>query len=145
MNNHLPLNKQLCFALYETTNEFIRLYSQVLKSFGLTYPQYLVLLCLWEQDGISMKELGIKLNMGIGTLNPIVSRMMQNQWMIKKRSDKDERMVFIHLLEKAHTEKNNIMNRISSRIEECGLDIEEYDALMKYVSGLNSKLKKSNQ
>ena len=145
MNNHLPLNKQLCFALYETTNEFIRLYSQVLKSFGLTYPQYLVLLCLWEQDGISMKELGIKLNMGIGTLNPIVSRMMQSQWLIKKRSDKDERMVFIHLLEKAHTEKNNIMNRISSRIEECGLDIEEYEALMKYVSGLNSKLKKSNQ
>ena len=143
MNNHLPLNKQLCFALYETTNDFIRLYSQVLKSFGLTYPQYLVLLCLWEQDGIPMKELGNKLNMGIGTLNPIVNRMMQNQWLVKKRSDKDERMVIIHLLEKAQTEKNNIINNISSRIEECGLDIEEYEALMKHVSSLNSKLKKS--
>ena len=141
MKNHLTLNKQLCFALYETANEFTRLYSHVLKQFGLTYPQYLVLLCLWEQDGIPMKELGQKLNMGIGTLNPIISRMQQNGWLVKERSSNDERIVLISLQEKANMEKENIINHIAAKIEECGLELEEYETLMKYVSILNMKLK----
>ena len=141
MDNHLTLNKQLCFALYETTNEFTRLYSHTLKPFGLTYPQYLVLLCLWEQDGIPMKELGKKLNMGIGTLNPIISRLQQNEWLIKERSNNDERIVLISLQQKAHEEKEKIFNHITAKIEECGLEIEEYKVLMKYVSKLNTKLK----
>ena len=106
MEKDATLNKQLCFALYETTNEFTRLYSHVLKPFGLTYPQYLVLLSLWEQDQVSMKELGQKLNMGTGTLNPIISRMQQSGWLIKERSKTDERMMLISLQDKAYKQKN---------------------------------------
>lgn len=141
MENVHALNNQLCFALYETANEFTRLYSHVLKPFGLTYPQYLVLVCLWEKDCIPMKELGKKLNMGIGTLNPIISRMQQNEWLIKERSRNDERIVLISLHEKAHKKKEDIIHHIAAKIEECGLDIEEYEVLMKYVSILNTKLK----
>lgn len=135
------LNNQLCFALYETANEFTRLYSQVLKPFGLTYPQYLVLVCLWEKDGIPMKELVQKLNMGIGTLNPIISRMHRNEWVVRERSWNDERIVLISLYGKAIKKKENIINGIATKFEECGLDIEEYEALMKYVSKLDTKLK----
>ena len=141
MEKDATLNKQLCFALYETTNEFTRLYSHVLKPFGLTYPQYLVLLSLWEQDHVSMKELGQKLNMGTGTLNPIISRMQQSGWLIKERSKTDERMMLISLQDKAYKQKNTIIDSIKSKIEECGLDIEEYQALMEYVNKLNAKLK----
>ncbi|QFK71406.1 MarR family transcriptional regulator [Pradoshia sp. D12] len=141
MEKDVALNKQLCFVLYETTNEFTRLYSNVLKPFGLTYPQYLVLLSLWEQDQVPMKELGQKLNMGTGTLNPIISRMQQSGWLIKERSKTDERMMLISLQEKAYKQKNNIIDSIKSKIEECGLEIEEYQALMEYVNKLNAKLK----
>ncbi|OCA86826.1 MarR family winged helix-turn-helix transcriptional regulator [Bacillus sp. FJAT-27986] len=141
MEKEVTLNKQLCFALHETTNEFTRLYSNVLKPFGLTYPQYLVLLSLWEQDQVPMKELGQKLNMGTGTLNPIISRMQHSGWLIKERSKTDERMMLISLQEKAYKQKNNIIDSIKSKIEECGLEIEEYQALMEYVNKLNAKLK----
>lgn len=141
MEKDVTLNKQLCFALYETTNEFTRLYSNILKPLGLTYPQYLVLLSLWEQDQVPMKELGHKLNMGTGTLNPIISRMQQSGWLIKERSKTDERMMLISLQEKAYKQKNNIIDTITSKIEECGLEIEEYQALMKYINKLNAKLK----
>ncbi len=141
MEKDVALNKQLCFVLYETTNEFTRLYSNVLKPFGLTYPQYLVLLSLWEQDQVPMKELGQKLNMGTGTLNPIISRMQQSGWLTKERSKTDERMMLISLQEKAYKQKNTIIDSIKSKIEECGLEIEEYHALMEYVNKLNAKLK----
>ena len=141
MENHLILTKQLCFTLYETANEFTRLYSHVLKPFGLTYPQYLVLLCLWEQDDIPMKELGQKLNMGIGTLNPIISRMQKNEWLLKKRSTNDERIVLVCLLEKAHQNKEDIIKKIAAKIEECGLEEMEYEIMMTYVKKLNAKLK----
>jgi MarR family transcriptional regulator len=141
MENIHTLNNQLCFALYETTNEFTRLYSQILKPFGLTYPQYLVLLSLWEQDQVPMKELGQKLNMGTGTLNPIISRMIQSGWLVKERSKADERIMLVSLREKAYKQKNTIIHSIKSKIEECGLNIEEYQVLMDYVCKLNTKLK----
>ena len=128
MENHLILNKQLCFALHDTTNEFTRVYSHVLKPFGLTYPQYLILLCLWEQDGIPMKELGQKLNMGIGTLNPIITRMQNNEWLLKTRSTNDERIVLVTLQEKAHQKKEEIIqNKKNGRAEEK--KSREYPAL----------------
>jgi len=71
MKDFLTLDKQLCFSVYETEGEFTKLYSSVLKPFGLTYPQYLVLLAIWERDGITMKELGEQLSLGTGTLTPI--------------------------------------------------------------------------
>ena len=76
----MTLEKQLCFAIYETSSEFTKLYSSVLHPFGLTYPQYLVLLALWEKDGITLKELGNKLNLGTGTLTPMINRMITNEW-----------------------------------------------------------------
>jgi hypothetical protein len=62
VENFLSLEKQLCFAVYETASEFNKLYTNVLQPFGLTYPQYLMLLALWEKDGVTVKELGKRVN-----------------------------------------------------------------------------------
>ena len=73
----LQLDSQLCFALYAASNAMTRLYRDKLEPLGLTYPQYLVLLVLWEQDGIAVKDIGQRLHLDSGTLTPMLKRMEQ--------------------------------------------------------------------
>ena len=140
MKDFLTLDKQLCFAVYETAGEFTKLYTSVLKPFGLTYPQYLVLLALWERDGVTMKELGEQLSLGTGTLTPMISRMQENGWLRKERSTEDERKVFVTLQEKAHQQQHNITQRIAEEIQLCQISLTEYDELMERLRGLRVKL-----
>lgn len=137
----MTLKKQLCFAVYETAGEFNKLYSSVLHPFGLTYPQYLVLLALWEQDGVTLKELGEKLNLGTGTLTPMVSRMEANNWVRKERSKEDERKVYIYLQEKAVEEKHTITSKVSDVIQSCQIELEEYNQLMQQLNALQKKMR----
>lgn len=137
----MTLKKQLCFAVYETAGEFNKLYSSVLHPFGLTYPQYLVLLALWEQDGVTLKELGDKLNLGTGTLTPMVSRMEANNWVRKERSKEDERKVYIYLQEKAVEEKHTITSKVSDVIQSCQIELEEYNQLMQQLNALQKKMR----
>lgn len=137
----MTLKKQLCFAVYETAGEFNKLYSSVLQPFGLTYPQYLVLLALWEQDGVTLKELGEKLNLGTGTLTPMVSRMEANNWVRKERSKEDERKVYIYLQEKAVEEKHTITSKVSDVIQSCQIELEEYNQLMQQLNALQKKMR----
>jgi DNA-binding MarR family transcriptional regulator len=141
MEDFMTLKKQLCFALYETAGEFNKLYSSVLQPFGLTYPQYLVLLALWEKDGVTVKELGEKLNLGTGTLTPMVARMEANEWLRKERSKADERKVFIYLEEKARAEKLTITSKVAEVIQSCQIELEEYEQLMKQLNTLQNKIK----
>ncbi|TDL66146.1 MarR family transcriptional regulator [Rhodococcus qingshengii] len=141
MEDFMTLKKQLCFAVYETAGEFNKLYSSVLQPFGLTYPQYLVLLALWEKDGVTVKELGEKLNLGTGTLTPMVSRMEANNWLRKERSKADERKVFIYLEEKARAEKLTITSKVAEVIQSCQIELEEYEQLMKQLNNLQNKIK----
>ncbi|MEH7505582.1 MarR family transcriptional regulator [Neobacillus drentensis] len=141
MEDFMLLKNQLCFAVYETASEFNKLYSSALQPYGLTYPQYLVLLALWEQDGVTVKELGGKLNHGTGTLTPMLTRMEANGWLRKERSKSDERRVFIHLQKKAHEEKQAITKTVSEEIKSCNIEFEEYKQLMVRLNQLHSKLK----
>jgi MarR family transcriptional regulator, organic hydroperoxide resistance regulator len=141
MEDFMTLKKQLCFAVYETAGEFNKLYSSVLQPFGLTYPQYLVLLALWEKDGVTVKELGVKLNLGTGTLTPMVARMEANEWLRKERSKADERKVFIYLEEKARAEKLTITSKVAEVIQSCQIELEEYEQLMKQLNTLQNKIK----
>ncbi|MFP7299677.1 MarR family winged helix-turn-helix transcriptional regulator [Neobacillus niacini] len=141
MEDFMTLNKQLCFAIYETAGEFTKLYTSVLQPFGLTYPQYLVLLALWENDGVTVKELGEKLNLGTGTLTPMASRMEANGWLRKERSKEDERKVFIYLEDKARIEKADITSKVAEVIQSCQIELEEYEQLMKQLHTLQDKIK----
>ena len=141
MNDFLTLDKQLCFAVYETAGEFNKLYSSALLDFGLTYPQYLVLLSLWEKDGVTVKELGETVGLGTGTLTPMVARMEANGWLRKERSKEDERKVYIHLQNKAIEQKQPITDKIAEAVMACRIEYEEYESLLRLLHRLNGKIR----
>ncbi|MBT2663293.1 MarR family transcriptional regulator [Bacillus sp. ISL-45] len=145
MNDFLTLENQLCFAVYDAGSQFTKLYTKALDSFGLTYPQYLALLALWEKDGLTLKELGDRLNLGTGTLTPMVKRMESNRWLKRERSIQDERKVSITLLPKAVEQKEKIVQKIAAELKLCNIEYEEYEQLMKQLSVLREKLKTYNR
>ena len=93
----LHLDDQLCFALYHASRALTRAYAPLLEPLGLTYPQYLVLLVLWERDGVTVKELGERLALDSGTLTPLLKRLAHQGLVSRKRGEDDERVVHIHL------------------------------------------------
>ena len=93
----LRLDTQLCFALYATSLAMTKLYKPLLAPLGLTYPQYLVMLVLWERDDHTVQELGELLQLDSGTLTPLLKRMEAAGLVHRQRSSEDERSVHIHL------------------------------------------------
>ncbi|CAN7220836.1 MarR family transcriptional regulator [Peribacillus frigoritolerans] len=94
------LEDQLCFLLYASSREMTKKYKPLLDKLEVTYPQYLVLLLLWEQDKLTVKKLGELLALDSGTLTPMLKRMEQNGLIVRERSTEDERSVMIKLTEK---------------------------------------------
>lgn len=92
MNKTLPLEDQLCFALYSASNAVVRLYRPLLQPLDLTYPQYVVLLALWQQDDISLGELGRKTLFDSGTLTPLVKKLEHKGWLKRIPTAQDERV-----------------------------------------------------
>jgi DNA-binding MarR family transcriptional regulator len=99
-------------------------------------------MALWENDGVTVKELGERLNLGTGTLTPMIMRMEANGWLRKLRSKEDERKVYIHLQKKANEEKQAITKKVSKEILSCNIELEEYEQLMQQLNHLHMKLKK---
>ena len=95
----LLLDNQLCFAIYSAGLAFNRLYKPLLDAMGLTYPQYLVMLSLWERDGQSVGELGEHLFLESSTLTPLLKRLEAAGYVSRRRNPEDERQVRIHLTE----------------------------------------------
>ncbi|WP_242583223.1 MarR family winged helix-turn-helix transcriptional regulator [Hymenobacter telluris] len=97
-NNMLKLDNQLCFPLYAVSRMLTKAYQPYLLALDLTYPQYLVFLLLWEQESLTVKQIGEKLLLDSGTLTPLLKRMEQKQWVSRQRDPHDERSVVIGLL-----------------------------------------------
>jgi DNA-binding MarR family transcriptional regulator len=93
----LQLDNQLCFALYSASLAMTKLYKPLLEELGLTYPQYLVMLVLWEGDGLMVSELGQRLSLDSGTLTPLLKRLEASGLISRLRDVQDERRVHIHL------------------------------------------------
>ena len=96
-NQWLKLDHQLCFALYAASLAMTKLYKPLLEPLGLTYPQYLVLLVLWEQDGITVSQLGQRLALDSGTLTPLLKRIEAAGLLGRLRDRADERRVVLQL------------------------------------------------
>jgi DNA-binding MarR family transcriptional regulator len=112
----LLLGNQLCFAIYSTAHAFNRAYRPLLDQLGLTYPQYLVMLVLWERDGVPVKDISERLFLDSGTLTPLLKRLETAQLIKRTRSTTDERQVLIALTsrglalrEKARTVPQSIL------------------------------------
>lgn len=93
----LLLDNQLCFALYSASLAMTKLYKPLLDELGLTYPQYLVMLVLWEGDGLMVSELGQRLSLDSGTLTPLLKRLEAFGLISRLRDVSDERRVHVHL------------------------------------------------
>ena len=93
----LALDYQLCFALYAASLAMTKAYKPLLAPLGITYPQYLVLLVLWEGDGITVSQLGDRLTLDSGTLTPLLKRLDAQGLLQRQRDAADERRVLLHL------------------------------------------------
>jgi DNA-binding MarR family transcriptional regulator len=93
----LVLARQLCFALYSASRAVTRAYGPLLEPLGITYPQYVVFLALWERDGQPVHELGTCLGLDSGTLTPLLKRLEQRKLVERRRDRDDERVVKIFL------------------------------------------------
>ncbi len=125
------LEDQLCFLLYASSREMTKKYKPLLDKLEVTYPQYLVLLLLWEQDTLTVKKLGELLALDSGTLTPMLKRMEQNGLIVRERSTEDERSVMIKLTEKGlglQEEACFIPDRISAMSGEDKKVVEDLKA-----------------
>ncbi len=93
----LALDKQLCFALYSASLAMTKVYKPLLAPLGLTYPQYLVMLALWEEDAQTVSQLGDKLALDSGTLTPLLKRLEAQGQLSRERDAEDERRVIVRL------------------------------------------------
>ncbi|WP_280638190.1 MarR family transcriptional regulator [Hymenobacter sp. 5317J-9] len=96
-NPLLRLDNQLCFSVYALSRLITKAYQPLLESLDVTYPQYLVLLLLWEHEELRVKQLGEKLLLDSGTLTPLLKRMEQGGWLARRRDARDERSVVVAL------------------------------------------------
>jgi MarR family transcriptional regulator, organic hydroperoxide resistance regulator len=136
----LLLDNQLCFALYSTSLAMTRVYKPLLDELGLTYPQYLAMLVLWEKDGLMVSELGERLYLDSGTLTPLLKRLESSGLVARIRAVEDERRVHITL-----TAAGRKLNTKAAKIPGCILSathcsIPELMALTQQVQSLRSRL-----
>ena len=136
----LQLDHQLCFALYSASLAMTKLYKPMLDEMGLTYPQYLTLLVLWERDGVTVSELGERLHLDSGTLTPLLKRLETAELVTRLRDVQDERRVLIRL-----TAAGRKLKARAARIPGCVLqatqcDVSEVMALTQQVQTLRDRL-----
>ena len=125
----IRLDDQLCFALHAASRTMTAAYREPLARLGLTYPQYLVLMALWEDDGLTVSALGWRLKLDSGTLSPLVKRLEARGLVERRASADDERRVHVHLTEAGHRlsdEAEDVARCISEAID---IDGEEFLAL----------------
>ena len=114
----LKLENQLCFPLYACSRSIINLYTPFLKPLGLTYTQYIVFLVLWEQDGITVGELGAKLHLDNGTITPLLKKMQDKGYVTRERSKSDERVVIVSLTDEGRALREEAV-KIPASIGQC--------------------------
>ena len=136
----LRLDNQVCFALYSASLAMTKLYKPLLDRIGLTYPQYLVLLVLWEQDGVTVSELGERLFLDSGTLTPLLKRLEAQGQIARLRDVQDERRVRITL-----TAEGRALRDQAEAIPQCVLQssqcsIAELTALTAELKQLRDRL-----
>ena len=134
----LKLSDQLCFALYSTSLAMTKVYKPLLAKLGVTYPQYLVLLVLWENDGLVVSTIGERLYLDSGTLTPLLKRLEAGGLIIRQRDAADERRVRIHL-----TAAGSAMKAEAAIIPGCIAAYSQRD--IHDLFSLNQEIKKFRQ
>lgn len=136
----LRLDHQLCFALYSASLAMTKLYKPLLDELGLTYPQYLALLVLWEQDGVTVSDLGERLYLDSGTLTPLLKRMEAAGLVSRLRDAADERRVLIRLTAGGRQLKARALRIPGCVLQAAQCDVAEAMALTSQIQTLRNRL-----
>jgi DNA-binding MarR family transcriptional regulator len=134
------LDNQLCFALYSASLAMTKLYKPLLDGLTLTYPQYLVMLVLWESDGVSVSTLGERLSLDSGTLTPLLKRMEAADWLTRQRSSADERRVHVWLSPAGRQLQARAAHVPGCVVARSGLTLGEVVALTRQIQTLRSAM-----
>lgn len=136
----LLLDNQLCFALYSTSLAMTKLYKPLLDELGLTYPQYLAMLVLWEKDSLTVSELGERLFLDSGTLTPLLKRLETSGLVSRLRDAEDERRVHITLTAAGRKLKSRAASIPGCILSAAQCAIPELVALTQQVQALRQRL-----
>jgi MarR family transcriptional regulator, organic hydroperoxide resistance regulator len=140
----LALDHQLCFAVYSASLAMTKLYKPLLEPLGLTYPQYLVMLVLWEGDGITVSQLGERLSLDSGTLTPLLKRLESAGLLQRLRDTTDERRVLLQLSTAGRKLKARAVRVPQAVACATGCPIDELGALVARLKQLRTNLNQFN-
>ncbi|MCG9751465.1 MarR family transcriptional regulator [Vibrio brasiliensis] len=136
----LLLDNQVCFPLYSASNAVIRTYRPLLDKLELTYSQYLVMMVLWQNDGVSVKDVGNRLHLDSGTLTPLLKRLESKGFVVRGRSEQDERVRVLKLTEAGADLKQQALQVPAEMKCKIQLDLDELLLLKKLCEKVVKKL-----
>ncbi len=135
------LDEQICFALYSASRALTARYRTLLEPLGLTYPQYLVLLALWESGATSVSGLGARMHLDSGTLSPLLRRLEASGLITRTRLATDERSVLVELTEQGDAMRSGVAHIPASICEATGLEVPELVALQAQISAIAARVR----
>ncbi|MCG7531082.1 MarR family transcriptional regulator [Psychrobium sp. MM17-31] len=136
----LSLDNQFCFALYASSLAMTQLYKKFLEPIGITYPQYTVLLILWEQDGVSLKAIAERLGQKSGSLTPVLKRM-ESEGLIKRvRGIENDRSLSVQLTEQGKALKSKASDISDCVVETSGLPLEEIKSIIDKLAHIRANI-----
>ena len=137
------LQRQVCFSLYSASRAATALYRPMLEELNLTYPQFLVMTLLWEQDGQSVSDLGQALELDSGTLSPLLKRLEAAELLDRRRAAEDERRVRVYLTDSGRAleqKSRDLPDRVAAS---AGLEPEELRSLRETLAKMNAALRQA--
>jgi len=144
----LKLENQLCFPVYAASRLITREYQPLLDKLSITYPQYLVLMVLWENNHLPVNDIAKKLVLNTNTITPLLKRMEQQGLIKRERSEKDERKVIVHLSKQGvalQEEAAQIPEELAKRLSDSNLKLVDLAKLKESLNLLISFLKSQNE
>lgn len=130
----------MCFAVYSTNLAYSRVYKPVLEQLGLTYPQYVTIICLWEEDGQTVKALSEKLFLEPSTMTPMLKRLEAMGYVNRERDSEDERSVLVSLTDAGRELREKAFDYREVTAKAAGLAPEEFRVLQKAIVNLRTNL-----
>ena len=146
MHEELRLDNQICFRLYAAARLVTQAYTPLLNTMGITYPQYLVLMVLWEKDSQPVNDIAHRLLLETNTITPLLQRMEKLGIVVRKKGEQDKRQQIVSLTEKGRRMEDEAYNSIPAGMQEelksCPLKFEDYKNLAKELDSIIEALRK---
>lgn len=146
MHEELLLGNQICFRLYTATRLMTQAYTPILTRLGITYPQYLVLMVLWEKDNLLVSDISNRLLLETNTITPLLQRMEKLGLIKRKKGERDKRQQIVSLTSKGKRLEEKAYSKIpagmSEKLSECPLKLKEYQRMAQELDSIIETLKR---